>query len=78
MQSKYGVKLVDSVEALCQQVDAVLLESVDGQPQLDQVRPVFKAGKRVFIDKSMAGSLRDVIEINRLARESKTPWYTLT
>ena len=76
LQTKYGVKLVDSVEALCQEVDAVLLESVDGRPHLEQVRPVLKAGKPVFIDKPVAGSLRDVLEINRLAKESKTPWFS--
>jgi len=29
-------------------VDAVLLESVDGRPHLEQVKPVLKAGKIVF------------------------------
>jgi predicted dehydrogenase len=76
LQEKYGVKLVDSVEELCREVDAVLLESVDGRPHLEQVRPVFKAGKPVFIDKPVAASLRDVLEINRLARESQTPWFS--
>jgi len=76
LQEKYGVKLVDSVPELCQQVDAVLLESVDGRPHLEQVRPVFKAGKPVFIDKPVAASLRDVLEINRLAKTSKTPWFS--
>jgi predicted dehydrogenase len=76
LQEKYGVKLVDSVEELCQQVDAVLLESVDGRPHLEQVRPVLKAHKPVFIDKPVAGSLRDVLEINRLAKASSTPWFS--
>lgn len=52
--------VVDSIEALVARVDAVLLESVDGRPHLQQVRPVFAARKRVFIDKSLTGSLRDV------------------
>ena len=38
----------------------VLLESVDGRPHLEQVKPVLKAGKPVFIDKPIAGSLADV------------------
>src|SRR5258706_13226521 len=35
LQTKYGVKLYDSIEEMCQNVDAVLLESVDGRPHLE-------------------------------------------
>jgi predicted dehydrogenase len=57
-------------------VDAVLLESVDGRPHLEQVKPVIKARKPVFVDKPMAGSLKDVIEIFRLAREAGVPVFS--
>ena len=76
LQDNYGVKIVESIEELCQQVDAVLLESVDGRPHLEQARPVIKAGKPLFIDKPVAGSLRDAIEIYRLARASKVPVFS--
>jgi hypothetical protein len=76
LQEKYGVKFYDTIEELCQNVDAVLLESVDGRPHLEQVRPVLKARKPVFIDKPMAGSLRDVVEIFRLAREANVPVFS--
>jgi len=76
LQEKYGVKMYDSIEALCPDVDAVLLESVDGRPHLEQVKPVFQAHKPVFIDKPMAGSLRDVIEIFRLAKQAKVPVFS--
>jgi hypothetical protein len=76
LQEKYGVKIVDSIEALCQEVDAVMLESVDGRPHLEQARPVLKAGKPLFIDKPVAGSLRDAIEIFRLARALKAPCFS--
>jgi predicted dehydrogenase len=76
LQDQFGVKIVDSIEALCRQVDAVLLESVDGRPHLAQARPVIQAGKPLFIDKPVAGSLRDAIEIFRLAREQKVPVFT--
>ena len=49
-------------------VDAVLLESVDGRPHLAQARPVIAAGKPLFIDKPMAASLADAMEIFRLAK----------
>src|SRR5688572_23047465 len=34
LKEKYGVTFYDSIEALCQNVDAVLLESLDGRPHL--------------------------------------------
>ena len=76
LRDKYGVEIVDSIETLCQKVDGVLLESVDGRPHLAQVRPVIAAKKPVFIDKPMAGSLADVLEIFRLAKESNVPCWS--
>lgn len=76
LTSKWGVELVDSIEELCKKVDAVLLESVDGRPHLEQVRPVFKAKKRVFIDKPMAGSYRDARDIVRLSSQHQTPFFS--
>jgi predicted dehydrogenase len=76
LQTNWNVELVGSIEELCQKVDAVLLESVDGRPHLAQVRPVLAAGKRVFIDKPLAGSYRDAREIVRLSKESGTPFFS--
>lgn len=76
LQTEFGVKLVPSIEELCREVDAVLLESVDGRPHLEQARPVIRAGKRLFIDKPVAGSLRDAIEIFRLAKANNVPVFT--
>jgi hypothetical protein len=76
LQTNFGVVIVDSIEALCGQVDAVMLESVDGRPHLEQARPVIRAHKRLFIDKPIAGSLRDAIEIFRLAREHDVPLFS--
>jgi hypothetical protein len=76
LQTDLGVAIVDSIEALCGQVDAVMLESVDGRPHLEQARPVIRAGKRLFIDKPVAGSLRDAVEIYRLAREKNVPVFS--
>ncbi len=76
IQEQFGVKLVNSVEELCQQVDVVMLENVDGRPHLELARPVIKAGKRLFIDKPVAGSLKDTLEIFRLAKEAGVPVFT--
>lgn len=58
-----GVEIVDTVEELLAKVDVVLLTSGDGRPHLRQVRPVFAAGKPVYIDKPLAGSLSDAVEM---------------
>ena len=76
LRDKYHVEIVDSIDALLQKVDVVFLESVDGRPHLEQVKPVFKAKKPVFIDKPVAGSLADAVEIYRLAKESGTPCFS--
>src|SRR4051812_12160644 len=76
LQEKWGVEIVDTVEALCAKVDVVLLESVDGRPHLAQARPVFAAKKRVFIDKPLAGSYKDALEIAKLSKESGTPFFS--
>src|SRR5579875_1269813 len=76
LRDKFGVEIVDSIEDLLKRVDVVLLESVDGRPHLEQVKPVFRAKKPVFIDKPVAGSLADAVEIYRLAKESGTPCFS--
>ena len=76
LKEQYGVEIVDSIEELCKKADGILLESVDGRPHLEQARPVFAAGKPVFIDKPVAGSLADAVEIFKLAKESGVPCWT--
>jgi len=76
LQEKFGVTLYDTVEELCRHVDAVLIESVDGRPHLAQARPVIAAGKPLYVDKPMAGSLADVREIFRLAAEARVPIFS--
>jgi hypothetical protein len=71
-----GVEIVPSIDDLLKKVDVVLLESVDGRPHLEQVRPVLAAGKPVFIDKPLAASLADAVEIFRLAKEHKVPVFS--
>ncbi len=76
MRDKYGVEMVDSIEELCQKVDGILLESVDGRPHLEQARIVIAAGKRLWVDKPVADDLADVIELFRLAKENNVPCWS--
>lgn len=76
MENDFGVRLVPSIEQLCAEVDAVLMTSLDGRAHLGLARQVFAQKKLLFIDKPLAASLRDVIEIFRLAREAGVPVFS--
>ena len=73
---KSGVAIVDSIADLLTKVDVVLLESNDGRVHLEQALPVFKAGKTVFIDKPVAGSLADAFAIFKAAKECNVPVFS--
>ncbi|MBX3732810.1 MAG: Gfo/Idh/MocA family oxidoreductase [Verrucomicrobiae bacterium] len=76
LQDRYGVTIYDSIPELCRHVDAVLIESVDGRPHLEQARAVIAARKPLYVDKPMAGTLADVKEIFRLAAEAGVPVFS--
>lgn len=71
-----GVEIVDTIDVLLTKVDAVLLETNDGRPHLEQVLPVFKAKKPVFIDKPIAGSLTDAVAIFEAGRQYNVPVFS--
>jgi predicted dehydrogenase len=76
LRDKWKIAIVDDIPKLCRMVDGVLLESVDGRTHLNQAKPVFAAGKPVFIDKPLAASYRDAKEIARLASQAGVPWFS--
>lgn len=71
-----GVQIVDSIESLMPLVDAVMIESVDGRVHLEQARQVIAAKKPFYIDKPVAASLADTIEIFHLAQEANVPCFS--
>jgi hypothetical protein len=76
LRTKWKVQFYGSIPELCRNVDAVLLESVDGRVHLEQARAVIAAHKRLFIDKPLASTLEDAREIARVAREADVPWFS--
>ena len=76
LRDKWKIEIVNDIPTLCRKVDAVLLESVDGRPHLEQVKPVFAAHKPVFIDKPLAASYKDAKEIADLGKAAGVPWFT--
>jgi predicted dehydrogenase len=73
---KEGVEIVSSIQDLLKKVDMVLLETNDGRPHLEQALMVLKAGKPMFIDKPLAGSLSDAIAIANAAKKYKVPVFS--
>jgi len=76
LAAKWNVEIVPDIPTLCQKVDAVLLESVDGRTHLAQARQIIAARKPLFIDKPLAATLEDAREIARLAKEAGVPWFS--
>ena len=73
---KYGVEITNSIEELITKVDFVLLETNDGKIHLEQALPVFKGGKRLFIDKPIAASLEHALAIFKAADKYKVPVFS--
>jgi hypothetical protein len=76
LRDKYGVMICETIEEVCSQVDAVMIESVDGRPHLAQAKIVIAAGKPLYIDKPLGGTLADALEIIRLAETAGVPLFT--
>jgi len=73
---KHGVEIVGSIAELLQKVDVVLLETNDGRPHLEQALEVIKAGKPLFVDKPVAGTLAEVVAVYAAARKYKVPLFS--
>ena len=76
LRTKWKVRFYTSIPEMCRNVDAVLLESVDGRVHLEQARAVIAAHKPLFIDKPLASTLEDAREIARLAAAAGVPWFS--
>ncbi len=71
-----GVEMVSSVPELLDRVDVVMVMTNDGRPHLEQSVPVLKAGKPLFVDKPLAGTLEDAFALAGLAAELEVPFFT--
>lgn len=76
LRDKYGVKILGSISEVCAQVDAVMILSMDGRPHLEQARQVILSGKPFFLDKPVAASLKQAVEICKLADAAKVPFFS--
>ncbi|MDA1166550.1 MAG: Gfo/Idh/MocA family oxidoreductase [Planctomycetota bacterium] len=73
---KHGVTMEDSIDAVLQKCDAVMIMSIDGRAHLKVAEQALKAGKPTYIGRPMAASLEDVIAIFDLAKQYDTPVFS--
>jgi hypothetical protein len=76
LKTTWKVRFYPDIPSLCENVDAVLLESGDGRIHLAQARLVIAARKPMFIDKPLASTLEDAREIARLAQAAGVSWFS--
>jgi hypothetical protein len=72
LRDEFGIPIYQDIPALVADVDAILLTSVDGRQHLEQFQQI-AAGKPVFIDKPLATSSSEAVEITCVAQHSSTP-----
>lgn len=72
----YGVKITSDLAELLDLVDCVLLETNDGNLHLEQAAEVFKAGKKIYIDKPVGATLAQAIAIYDLAEHYGASFFS--
>lgn len=73
---RHGVRLVDRLGLLAEQVDAILLTSVDGRIHREQFAELAPYGKPIFVDKPLAVSTQDARSMVELAAASGVPFMS--
>lgn len=76
MRDEFGLDILDSIEAVADRCDAVLLHSVDGRQHREQFTRLAPFGKPVFIDKPLATGSADARAIYRLSEKHRSPVFS--
>ena len=71
-----GVQITGSIAELLGMVDVVMLETNDGRLHYEQAMEVIKAGKKLFIDKPIANSMKDALAIFKAAKDKNVPVFS--
>ncbi|WP_168120445.1 Gfo/Idh/MocA family oxidoreductase [Paenibacillus sp. HB172176] len=73
LKEQYGIIIRDSIRAVAEESDAILLTSVDGRVHLEQFENIVSLGKPVFIDKPFAVRSDHARKMFELAEKHQTP-----
>jgi len=73
LKDNFDIKIVDSIEEVAYESDAILIESVDGAVHQEQLRKLVAFKKPIFIDKPFCLSSKVAIEMIQLAMSNHAP-----
>jgi len=73
LRDNYNVHIVNSVDEVVEQADALMIESMDGAVHKGLFEEIASYGKPVFIDKPLALSSQEANQIHELAIRYHTP-----
>ena len=71
-----GVEVVDTLQKVIDSSDVIMLMTNDGTLHVEQIMPVLKARKPVFVDKPVAARLADVIRIYDAVKKYNVPMFS--
>lgn len=74
--NKYAVKFVDSMNAVLEKSDAIMILTNDGRPHLEELLPVLQAGKPAYIDKPLAEDFQGIRAIFDASDKYNVPIFT--
>lgn len=64
--NKYNLEICDDLADMAQKVDIGFIQTTNWEKRLDWAKPFIEAGKPVFMDKPMVGSVKDVAKVREL------------
>ncbi len=73
LRDKWNVAMFDSPEEVADHVDLVFITAVDGRVHREMMKRTAKFKRPTFIDKPLAVSSKDAIEIMRIGKENGVP-----
>lgn len=76
LSSRWNVLLVPRIDALCSQVDGLMVLSVDPDTRDREFREAAQCGKPVFIDKPFAPALQNAQAMARFANTHHVVWFS--
>lgn len=76
LTNKLNVQEVASIDQLLQNVDAVLVVTVDGRNHLEIIKKIIGAKKPIFLDKPAVLSVEDMVMIKKLVEKHRTPFMS--
>jgi len=76
LRSKWKVEITPDVGSLCRRVDAVLIGAAAPAERMERIQTVIAAGKPMFFESPLAGTLDEAKAVVKLANDSGLRWFS--